>query len=320
MGDASSTAGGQRLTAVAMGDLCRGMGRPLLAGSMWASIRAIDVPRSRVQPRTIRWYWHPMTYRTAIALRSVYWPPRRCSAGMLRLRRCSCFQDAVPGRCTASWIPTTATTTVTSHLHSSGWPSLSTSEPLPAVSATWRTPAPPWPSRCRACRACRAQHTAVGAWSTMTPTPCWRSRLRPQSPRVADRVGACEDAARVPVDVGRATEANALLAEALACCEDIDARAWAAGTGVALRRLGVHRGTRGPRRRPASGWESLTAGSCTASPGTHERCSNQPGGSAPHRPHGMSMVRARVVLWVVACGAAPTPPTSRKPPRQRGPF
>ena len=80
-----------------------------------------------------------------------------------------------------------------------------------------------------------------------------------QSLRVLDRGGACEDAANVLVDVGRATEAKALLAEALACYEDVDARAWAARTGAALRRLGVHRGTRGPRRRPTSGWESLTA-------------------------------------------------------------
>lgn len=40
-------------------------------------------------------------------------------------------------------------------------------------------------------------------------------------------------------------EAKGLLAEALACCEDLDARAWAARTGAALRRLGVHPGDSG---------------------------------------------------------------------------
>jgi DNA-binding CsgD family transcriptional regulator len=78
------------------------------------------------------------------------------------------------------------------------------------------------------------------------------------SGRVIDHAGACEDAARVLAGVGRTGEARDFLVEATDLYESLDARAWTARTEAALRRLGVRRGARGPRRRPASGWESLT--------------------------------------------------------------
>jgi DNA-binding CsgD family transcriptional regulator len=78
------------------------------------------------------------------------------------------------------------------------------------------------------------------------------------SGRVIDHAGACEDAARVLADLDRTGEARDLLLEATDLYESLDARAWVARTEAVLRRLGVRRGTRGPRRRPTSGWESLT--------------------------------------------------------------
>jgi DNA-binding CsgD family transcriptional regulator len=82
--------------------------------------------------------------------------------------------------------------------------------------------------------------------------------LARRSGRVIDHAGTCEDAARVLADLGRTGEARDLLVEAIDVYESLDARTWAARTEAMLRRLGVRRGTRGPRRRPASGWESLT--------------------------------------------------------------
>jgi DNA-binding CsgD family transcriptional regulator len=78
------------------------------------------------------------------------------------------------------------------------------------------------------------------------------------SGRVIDHAGACEDAAQVLADLGRTAEAKDLLIEAIEVYESLDARAWVARAEAGLRRLGVRRGTRGPRRTAASGWESLT--------------------------------------------------------------
>lgn len=82
--------------------------------------------------------------------------------------------------------------------------------------------------------------------------------LARDSGRVIDHAGACEDAARVLADLGMTGEARDCLVEATDLYESLDARAWAARTEALLRRLGVRRGARGQRRRPASGWESLT--------------------------------------------------------------
>ena len=79
-----------------------------------------------------------------------------------------------------------------------------------------------------------------------------------RSGRVLDHAGACEDAAGVLAEIGNRSEAKDLLAEAMARYEAVEARAWEARTSAALRRLGVRQGARGPRRRPASGWASLT--------------------------------------------------------------
>jgi DNA-binding CsgD family transcriptional regulator len=78
------------------------------------------------------------------------------------------------------------------------------------------------------------------------------------SPRVLDHNAACEDAARVLTATGRTTEAEALLTEALSRYDELGATAWAARVRRELRRLGVRGGSRGPRRRPKRGWESLT--------------------------------------------------------------
>ena len=69
---------------------------------------------------------------------------------------------------------------------------------------------------------------------------------------------ACEDAA---VALGRArevTRARPLLDDALAVYERLDASWDAARAEARLRPLGLRRGRRGPRRRPTSGWDSLT--------------------------------------------------------------
>lgn len=77
-------------------------------------------------------------------------------------------------------------------------------------------------------------------------------------PRLLDHAGACGDAAAVLTATGQPAKAKELLLEAQARYEAVDARAWAARTGAGLRRLGVRQGSRGQRRRPSSGWESLT--------------------------------------------------------------
>ncbi len=77
--------------------------------------------------------------------------------------------------------------------------------------------------------------------------------------RLIDHAGSCEDAAAVLITAGRADEAKRLLVEALERYEGAGAHAWSARVSAQLRRLGVRRGARGPRRRPTHGWESLTA-------------------------------------------------------------
>lgn len=80
-----------------------------------------------------------------------------------------------------------------------------------------------------------------------------------RSPLLIDHTGACEDAASLLVELGRREEAAALLAGALDRYERAGADAWAGRVRAQLRALGVRPGSRGPRRRPAHGWESLTA-------------------------------------------------------------
>jgi DNA-binding CsgD family transcriptional regulator len=76
---------------------------------------------------------------------------------------------------------------------------------------------------------------------------------------LVEHTGACEDAARLLIQGGRRDEAAALLTEALERHVQAGAIAWAGRVRAHLRAAGVSTGTRGSRRRPAGGWESLTA-------------------------------------------------------------
>jgi DNA-binding CsgD family transcriptional regulator len=82
--------------------------------------------------------------------------------------------------------------------------------------------------------------------------------LTRQAPLLLDHAGTCEDAARLLTRTGRPEESAALLTEALERYELAGADAWAGRVRRELRELGVHPGQRGPRHRPANGWESLT--------------------------------------------------------------
>jgi DNA-binding CsgD family transcriptional regulator/tetratricopeptide (TPR) repeat protein len=77
--------------------------------------------------------------------------------------------------------------------------------------------------------------------------------------RVPHRALALEEAAAAQAGQGRVPEAAASLAEALASFDALGAVRDAARVTAALRAAGVRRGVRGARRRPASGWASLTA-------------------------------------------------------------
>jgi DNA-binding CsgD family transcriptional regulator/tetratricopeptide (TPR) repeat protein len=83
--------------------------------------------------------------------------------------------------------------------------------------------------------------------------------LARRAPLLIEHAGACEDAARLLAQGGRQDEAAGLLAEALARYEQAGAGAWAGRVRAQLRALGVRPAPRGPRHRPAGGWESLTA-------------------------------------------------------------
>jgi len=76
--------------------------------------------------------------------------------------------------------------------------------------------------------------------------------------RLIDHTAACEDAGGVLASAGRIDEAVSLWSEALERYEDIGADAWSMRVLALLRRHGVRRGTRGPRQRPAAGWDGLT--------------------------------------------------------------
>ena len=82
--------------------------------------------------------------------------------------------------------------------------------------------------------------------------------LARSGPRLLDHTGACEDAAALLTTVGGDEVAKELLLEAQERYEAVDATAWAARVGAALRGLGVRQATRGRRRRAATGWASLT--------------------------------------------------------------
>jgi DNA-binding CsgD family transcriptional regulator len=81
--------------------------------------------------------------------------------------------------------------------------------------------------------------------------------VRP-TPLLVEHTGACEDAARLLTQAGRREEAVALLTEALELHDRAGADAWAGRVRAQLRTLGVRPGRRGSRKRPSTGWESLT--------------------------------------------------------------
>jgi DNA-binding CsgD family transcriptional regulator len=70
---------------------------------------------------------------------------------------------------------------------------------------------------------------------------------------------ACEDAALVLGRTARAADASALLAEAIAVYERLDAAWDVARADMKQRRLGIRPPRRPTRRRPSFGWDSLTA-------------------------------------------------------------
>jgi DNA-binding CsgD family transcriptional regulator len=80
-----------------------------------------------------------------------------------------------------------------------------------------------------------------------------------RAPLLMEHAGACEDAAGLLARGGRRDEAVALLDEALERYEQAGADAWAGRVRAQLRALDVRPAPRGPRHRPADGWQSLTA-------------------------------------------------------------
>ncbi len=79
-----------------------------------------------------------------------------------------------------------------------------------------------------------------------------------QSPRPIERAGSCEAAASALSGNGRREEAVSLLGEAVEVYERVGAFLDLTRAEAALRRLGIRRGRRGARRRPSTGWASLT--------------------------------------------------------------
>ncbi|MEN3362243.1 MAG: hypothetical protein V7637_6225, partial [Mycobacteriales bacterium] len=79
------------------------------------------------------------------------------------------------------------------------------------------------------------------------------------APRALPRALALAEAAAALAGHGRAEESAASYASALAGFDALGATRDAARVTAALRSAGIRRGVRGARRRPASGWASLTA-------------------------------------------------------------
>lgn len=79
-----------------------------------------------------------------------------------------------------------------------------------------------------------------------------------RSPRRLALASACEDAGTMLGSMGKNHEGSALLREAMSTYMACHASRSAGRVGAKLRKLGDHRGGRGPRRRPATGWKALT--------------------------------------------------------------
>jgi DNA-binding NarL/FixJ family response regulator len=78
-----------------------------------------------------------------------------------------------------------------------------------------------------------------------------------ESPRPLEQAAVAEAAGRA-LHAGDAEEATVLLREALQGYEELGAAREVARVEATLRQLGIRRGRRGPRKRPAKGWDSLT--------------------------------------------------------------
>jgi len=78
------------------------------------------------------------------------------------------------------------------------------------------------------------------------------------SPRPPERAWACLEAGVAFAQAGQRDEAIALLTDSATACEELGAARDIARTQAVLRGLGVRPGRRGLRRRPSTGWESLT--------------------------------------------------------------
>jgi ATP/maltotriose-dependent transcriptional regulator MalT len=78
------------------------------------------------------------------------------------------------------------------------------------------------------------------------------------SPRSYERAAACEDAGTALAHAGHFTEGSTLFDEALDVYEHAHAERNIARALGTMRQLGLGRKRRGARKRPATGWESLT--------------------------------------------------------------
>ena len=119
------------------------------------------------------------------------------------------------------------------------------------------------------------------------PAPLLQAvELARRSTRLLDHAGACEDAASVLARSGQENGAKDLLSEAQARYDAVDVTAWLARVGAELRRLGVRQGARGPRRRPETGWDSLTPSELAVSRLVAEGLTNREVGRRLHiSPH-----------------------------------
>jgi DNA-binding CsgD family transcriptional regulator/DNA-binding Lrp family transcriptional regulator len=79
-----------------------------------------------------------------------------------------------------------------------------------------------------------------------------------RSPRTFERAAACEDASTALARAGRVPEASPLFDEALSVYEQVRAHRDTARALASMRELGLGRKRRGARKRPSTGWDSLT--------------------------------------------------------------
>lgn len=94
------------------------------------------------------------------------------------------------------------------------------------------------------------------------------------SPRRLELALTCEEAANLAAENGDAAHARSLLKRASELFAQLDAVRDLARVEAALRALGVRRGRRGPRKRPRSGWSSLTTTETTITDLVAEGLSN----------------------------------------------